>query len=362
MFFRFILKLSVARVSGKMEKVQQFFTNLKLKWQQRHQTTTLIHFSDCFPFEFFFKFWGLPFLQSYNPQRDFYRRTYFAVINIFNVFVAIFSLISACYFINMPDSFIKATENVVLFCAFLSFSLKTYYIMILNHEKIVKVVNKLDEHFPMHSLDQDKFKVANYLKRLEKISNLAVFMYIGTGISYVTFPFQTQIYGLLTSQLFELETILAIKYPFDMLNPISYSLVYIFESCVLFNGILVVLFTDIFIAELLCVLSMEFDILSHLIAEIDLEDGDEDAIKELKKLVDIHQQLIEVAESLEEFFSPVLLVDLLVFISCLCIAALFTVVCNNFYIYKSSLIPFFAGGSKFVVFIKIHFNFCYTPN
>lgn len=312
-----------------MKKVQQFFRDLKLrlklKWQRR-QTNFLIQFSDFFPFEFFFKFCGFPFLQSYNARRDFIWQICFGGYNLSTIMLAIASLISAGIYFNTPDSFLLTTESFAFFWVFAAILFKGYYVMFFNRMKIVKVLEKLDEHFPLHCLDQDKFKVASYLKKLKIISIITIFVYIAVTLNFVTFPLQRQIYGLLTSQSVEWEKILVLKYPFDVMKPIAYWLVFIFEFCEINFGAFLVLSTDLFYAELLCVLSMEFDILSQLIAEIDLEDGDENAIRELKKLVDIHQQLIEVAENLEEIFSRLLLANLLAFIFVLCIGAFLTVV------------------------------------
>lgn len=100
---KIILKVSVGKVSWEMEKVQQFFTDLKLrlklKWQRR-QTHFLIQLCDFFPCEFFFEFWGFPFFKSYNAQRDFSKRIFFALVQISNIFFAIIALISAHIFFN----------------------------------------------------------------------------------------------------------------------------------------------------------------------------------------------------------------------------------------------------------------------
>jgi hypothetical protein len=49
-------------------------------------------------------------------------------------------------------------------------------------------------------------------------------------------------------------------------------------------------------------------------------ENDEDVIKELKILVDIHQELIEASEKLEEIFSPLELINVFGYITALCTA------------------------------------------
>ena len=71
---------------------------------------------------------------------------------------------------------------------------------------------------------------------------------------------------------------------------------------------------------------MEFDILGQVISEIDMIDGEEEAIKELKKLVNVHQELIEVSEEISDIFSGLLLVNSFGSILILCSASFLAVV------------------------------------
>ena len=68
--------------------------------------------------------------------------------------------------------------------------------------------------------------------------------------------------------------------------------------------------TDLLYSELVALTAMELQILGHKMSEIDPEDDQEKALDNLKKLVKVHEDLIEVTEKLEEIFSLILFMDL----------------------------------------------------
>jgi hypothetical protein len=77
---------------------------------------------------------------------------------------------------------------------------------------------------------------------------------------------------------------------------------------------MVLIIWDGLYAELMMITSMEFDNLAKKISEAK-------SCEDLKKLIKIHQQLLEVTEKLEEIFSPLLLTNITTSISILCVAA-----------------------------------------
>jgi hypothetical protein len=98
---------------------------------------------------------------------------------------------------------------------------------------------------------------------------------------------------------------------FDSSNYFLYGLVLIWNAWNVLFVLTVMLAVDFIYAGLAGVLSMEFDILSEKISKV------EDA-EELKKLIEIHQQLIEVTGELEEIFSPLLFMNIFATIEMLC--------------------------------------------
>ena len=135
-----------------------------------------------------------------------------------------------------------------------------------------------------------------------------------------------QIYGVISSKPVEWETILTMILPFDQFQPVIYVFMWISESWFLLFTSFTLICTDLIFANLTLILSMEFDILGQVISEIDMIDGEEEAIKELKKLVNVHQELIEVSEEISDIFSGLLLVNSFGSILILCSASFLAVV------------------------------------
>ena len=74
------------------------------------------------------------------------------------------------------------------------------------------------------------------------------------------------------------------------------------------------------------ILNMEFDILGQVMSEIDPREDQEGAIKEMKNLIDIHQEFIGIAEKLQEIFSLILFVNIFGMIYLICGTAFLSVV------------------------------------
>jgi hypothetical protein len=105
-----------------------------------------------------------------------------------------------------------------------------------------------------------------------------------------------------------------------------YGVMWILECWVIANTMLIVIATDFIFICLTQILSMEFDILTQLISEIDMIEGEDEAAKELKKLLCVHQELIEVSEKLSDVFSVLLFINVFGSIVTLCTTSFLVVV------------------------------------
>ena len=217
-------------------------------------------------------------------------------------------------------------ENVVLLGAFFIALVKVYFVFHKNLAKIFEALQKLDEYFPHSEADQLVYNVSKNFHILRK-------MYIVYNISYYTLipqfclmPFVFQMYSAYKSLDMEWETVLAMNLGFNQLRPVVYELIYMLEVWFIIFFVYYVTGSDLLYANIVQILSMEFDILGQVISEIDVDNREDEALKELKKLVDIHQELIEVSEKLKEIFSPSIFINLFVTISGLCCTSFLSVV------------------------------------
>ena len=139
-----------------------------------------------------------------------------------------------------------------------------------------------------------------------------------------------QIYASSKGIDLEWETIFALNLGFNQLLPIVYEVIFIIEVWIAIFGVCYLACSDLLYASTMQILVLELDILGQNISDISLNIREEDAIKELKKLIDIHQDLIEISENLEDIFSPILLINAFGSIVSICTACFLAVVSFNF--------------------------------
>jgi hypothetical protein len=203
----------------------------------------------------------------------------------------------------LKDEFLLAVENFGYIFCFLAITSKPYYFIYANRKVILDVIKKLDEFFPHHSLDQHKFQVQKRLKDIKRFSYIIMAIFFFFGLHLMAFPFERQIFS--ATETVGWEFTLVSYVPFEINHWTQFFTLHAVEAWLLLFSSMLIAFTDLLYATLLNLVSMEFEILGELISEIDLEQGNEEAIKELKKYVKIQQELIKVTETFEKiFFTP----------------------------------------------------------
>ncbi|XP_070506820.1 putative odorant receptor 92a [Chironomus tepperi] len=201
-------------------------------------------------------------------------------------------------------------------------------------------MEKLDEHFPHSVVDQLEFDIHKYLKMLKRIEQFYYVLDTILIVHFCSMPFLHQIYAKYKSLDLKWEAILSLNLGFDQTQPVIFELIIILEIWLTIFNVFFVIYTDLLYACLMQILKMELDILSQVMGEICRSNNEEDAIKELKKLIDIHQELIEVSEKLNEIFSPLMLINVACSIVGLCTAGFLVASgINNYFIARYFFVP-----------------------
>jgi len=310
------------------ENFQKLFQIIKLKFARKQEGLQIILFREFFRCEKSANILGFGFLKNHDtpPSKLTRLNSLLFQLSIFLLFVL--QVIS--FVINVKHKLIyEAIDN--LFCNGVIFVIlfKIYLIFYHNRTNIYEVIATLDKHFPHSGVDQLKFKIHKYLRTLKLHEKLYYIILLTVLFNFCSMPLVHQIYGKVKSIDVEWELIMPLKLPFDQFIPVIYGLVNLIEAWICIFGIFAILSTDLLFASVMQILSMEFDILGQVISEINIE-NDEEAIKELKILVDIHQELIEASEKLEEIFSPLQLFNTFGSITALCTACFLAAVnCNG---------------------------------
>ncbi|CAG9801784.1 unnamed protein product [Chironomus riparius] len=201
-----------------------------------------------------------------------------------------------------------------------------HVVLARNRNVIAEILDKLDEHFPHAGVDQINFKIHKYLRTLKIFKTLYYTSFTIIDLSLSLMPIFHKIYGSINSIFVEWELIVTMELPFDQQQPIVYEALYILEIWIVIFYAFYVISTDMLFACLIQILAMEFDILGQIMSEVDVTKSEEEAIKELKKLINIHQQLIEVSEKLDDIFAPLQLINAFGSITALCTTSFLAVV------------------------------------
>ena len=302
------------------ENFQDLEKFLKLKFSKKKSVPQHILFQDFFRCERTAKLLGISFLKGNWTVPNKWIKANSVAFLIGTILFLIFEVISCC--LSIQKNMIGIMIENILFCGcYCIVGVKTYIVFKHNRAKIDEIIEKLDEHFPHYGVDQLTFKAQNYLDILKRFEIVDYINYAFIGMQVCFMPFLHQIYGAVKSVSIEWETLFALTLPFDQLQPVVYELIWILESWLVFYSVLYFMCADLLFFSLMQILIMEFDILSQVISEIDMIKGEEAAIKELKKLIDIHEQLIEVSEKLNEVFSFLQLINVFGSIVALCTAS-----------------------------------------
>lgn len=307
-----------------VESFQKLIKCIKLKFDKKQTVPQYILFQDFFRCERTANLAGYTFLNVHETSSNKWIKLNSLVFQFSISLLFLLQIIS--FAVSFKQKLIyEAIDN--LFCCGIIFIalFKIYFVFYHNKAKISEIMDTLDRHFPHSGVDQLNFKVYSYLKVLKLHEKGYQYLLTFVLVHFCSMPFFHQVYGKIKSINVEWELMLPIKLPFDQSIPMVYASIMLIQTHTCIFGILSIISTDLIFASLLQTLSMEFDILGQIISEINTE-NEEEAIKELKILVDIHQELIEASEKLEEVFAPLQLINTFGSIIALCTACFLTMV------------------------------------
>lgn len=308
-----------------VENYQKFVQILKQKLKTNKGNPRLIFFRDFFICETTANKLGFTFLHGHEISFSKWVKLNSLLFQVLLFILLISELISFVLSIQAYDVDIMI-DNALFFGLIFIILVKIFVIFYHNREKIQAVIQKLDEHFPHSGVDQCTFEVQKYLKTMSRIE---IFYYVLCGsftAQFCSMPILFQLYARYKSVDQKLGHIYSLNMPFDQTQPVLYEVIYIAEFWITIYSVSFAICTDLLFACLMQILVMELKILGQIISEIDVTENEDEAIKELKKLIEIHQELIEVSEKLEQTFSPLLLINSLGVIVSLCTASFLSVV------------------------------------
>ncbi|KAG5669257.1 hypothetical protein PVAND_017148 [Polypedilum vanderplanki] len=320
-----------------VKKTTIWLQNLKLKIQNFGRVKTrvsprFIQFSDFFWCDKYLSILGYSVIQESQVNENRQKNLCFVTMAVSVLYVALlmFSFVLSVLNLMDGDNLFIAIENIALSGAVFLLILEWYLLLHNGHEKFMKIMAKVDEHYPHNGIDQVEFNTEKYLKWLKIITRIHLVLTWSAHIQFPLMPFLHQIYGWMRSKDIAWEHVMAINLPFDTMHPLFYWPKILYEFWLLLYMGLIFIGNDMLYTTLTHLVTMELNNLAQIISEIDWDDEDEEgekkAIDEIKKLSGIHQQLIEVTDELDDIYSPLLFINAFSCLLMLCTIAFLTVV------------------------------------
>ncbi|KAG5670040.1 hypothetical protein PVAND_000326 [Polypedilum vanderplanki] len=309
-----------------VENLRNLINRVKSHFVSDQVQNFVLFLDDFFPSENIFDFFGFPFLNRLHNAEDEkvkVRKRKFFWLSLLTALIII-GLLVVNFLITFGNSE-KFPETIESFCFTGGYTfclLRCFHLCYWKRDTIRAIIDKLDQHFPHSSRDQLNFEVHKHQRNLKKLYRICLILYIIVWLNYsviALFSFISEYFGL---GFMKIKLAMPIYFPLDPYQPMFYLLIFIVECSTLLVFALTLAAIDVLFCGLVCVLSLEFDVLAQKLAQIDPE-SDENVEKKLSAIIDDYNELSLIGNELEEIFSLILLVNVFSSITMLCTVVFF---------------------------------------
>ncbi|KAG5667251.1 hypothetical protein PVAND_015241 [Polypedilum vanderplanki] len=153
-----------------LEKLERCYQYLKFKVQKLRGGTTrvtpmFIQFSDFFWCNKFLSKLGYSVLSEVETSEKMQRKLCYVSLTFFvllSFFIQV-SFVRSTHNLMTGDNLFIAMENAAGIGFYSLLLLKWYFLLHRNREIVIKIVMKLDEHYPHSGIDQMNFNTKHYL-------------------------------------------------------------------------------------------------------------------------------------------------------------------------------------------------------
>lgn len=300
----------------------QKFQNFRFVSTKTRPLIRKVNFTDFLFFDKVFNFFGYSFLSQ--PPKNVLRRR--RILGFSLILIIIEMTLSCVSFFNavLAKEYETVAENCLCIGLLLMASLKAVYLLLYRKNGIQKVLAVLLGNFPKTGLESEVYKVPESLSVMRRLRIVLIALHCLSMSLLFAMPALSKLYGYLTSIDTELYPINALSLGFDTKQPIPYCVLAVLAINVGIFGSSVLLMTDLLFCEIVWLIALELNILAQKIREIKPKAAD--SVEKLRKVHNVHMELIRVSEIFQHIFSPLLLINVMAFISSLCATAFVTLV------------------------------------
>jgi odorant receptor len=203
---------------------------------------------------------------------------------------------------------------------------KAYGVIYRNKNEISEVLSQLDDFLPKNRNLQIEQNIPEILTNLYRMMIIFFTIYSGSVALFNLMPVFIIVYGKFVQGIqYDLQLPYKAWYPFDINNNFNFFISYFLQTWASFTSLFFVAGTDLLFCVCITLLCIRFDKLKLEIESISF-------VKDLKKCVETHNQLIKISERLDEIFSPSILFNIFAASFIICFTGFQVTVCFYFQI------------------------------
>ncbi|KAG5670218.1 hypothetical protein PVAND_000496 [Polypedilum vanderplanki] len=311
------------------EKLRNLITQIKSYYVNDQVRMFVLFIDDFFPSEKLFGLFGYPLLNQRNDVAEQKvqnrKRNFFGVSVIILMVITILLAVNFVVIILQRGNLLEAAECCAFISSFIFNLLKALFLCYWKRDTIKKIIDRLDQNFPHSSREQLKFGIHKYLRVLKNFFRICTANYVLVWFNYATLSLTTFCLRLFGFESIKVILLLPTYTPLSLNHSWLYSIFFFTQDWTFLILVLICAATDLVFCGLVCLTAMEFDVLAQKVSQLGSTD-DENAENSLCKIIDGYNELIDIANQLEEIFSPILLVNVFasIILLCVCVFLMFT--------------------------------------
>ncbi|KAG5673082.1 hypothetical protein PVAND_003157 [Polypedilum vanderplanki] len=302
------------------ERLRIFATRIKLYFVSDQVRNFVLFLEDFFPSEKIFGVFGFTFFNGLqnttNQQRQ---KQLFWIILAITLLSTILAVINFVHIFGDHEKFVEAIETFCWISGYIQILLLIYFLYYRKREPIMKIIERLEQNFTQSNHEQLQFGVIKHHRKLKLIFKFYLFVFFWAWLHLNYMPLLQFLYD------HEVKLLHPLWFPLYPLQPLLYPIFFFIQSCSICFAVTVQVAMDTLFCSIICVISLEFDVLAQKLSKIDPE-NDENAEKKLQKIIDGYNKLTDIANELEKIISLLSFVHIFagIFMLCTCVFLLFS--------------------------------------
>jgi hypothetical protein len=261
--------------------------------------------------------WTYNLKPHYQKNRKFQLAYYWSTN--FLLFVILIQSFTSLYLdVGNPEKLLDFTEVILCIGFIVIMFIRSYNVIYSNRKILTEMIDELDEIIPKLQHVQQHYQIPMQCRHTNNVSIMCSVVYMSLLSSFDLMPMIEKLAGSIRGLSVPWQLPFKFYFPFDATEGYVYPFIYIYLSFLCYKCAIEVLVSDLLFCNLTSVVSMNLEIISNEISKIEVK-YNQKAMKKVKMLIKLHQNIIMISDKLEMIYSFSLLADIMAstFITCL---------------------------------------------